>query len=72
MVRNPYNRFISALKELKQKFGIITLNNLPDFFHFSDRLSIAKDYELEESVCRMIEKLYPEDKDIFDQYDPTI
>lgn len=168
MVRNPYNRFISALKELKLKFGIITQNNLPDFFHFeyeelnfiekmnvkikynwpfanlyklrqmqylsvssfceklnssnkvkldyvlrnkrypwlnpqsnfvgpgvtvlhyesvadwkilldafdlmefSERLSIAKDYELEESVCRMIEKLYPEDKDLFDQYDPTI
>lgn len=33
-----------------------------DLMEFSDRLSIAKDYGMDDALCRRIEQLYPEDK----------
>lgn len=72
---NPQSDFVGPGVTVLYYESVSDWNILFDAFgltEFSHRLSIAKDYEIEESVCRMIEKLYPEDKDIFDRYNPTI
>lgn len=35
---------------------------------YSNRVKIARDYDIPESVCKMIQILYPEDKELFSLY----
>lgn len=128
MIRNPYNRFYSGIKELKSQlvpfelFSIkcsghlideewLSLNKFQKTYEFlrnkripwitpqsyymaekiellwyeseddweklldifglsayKERLKIAKDYAIPDAICGMIEKLYPEDRELFSMY----
>lgn len=35
---------------------------------YKERLKIAKDYAIPDAICGMIEKLYPEDRELFSMY----
>lgn len=71
---NPQTEFIGPgvtvlYYELEDDWNVL-LEAL-DLKEFADRLSIAKDYDLSSFTRKEIEKLYPEDKQIFDRYNTT-
>lgn len=68
---NPQSDFIGGKVEVLQYESLSDWGILLDAFGLSEygnRLKIAKDYEVSETICGMIRKLYPEDSLLFDSY----
>lgn len=68
---NPQSDFMGGKVEVLRYESVSDweiLLNAFDLSEYSDRLKIAKDYDIPESVCEMIRRLYPEDSLLFDLY----
>lgn len=50
----------------------IKLLNIFGLSVYKERLTIAKEYVMEDSIRKMIEKLYPEDRELFLMYGDSI